>query len=233
MNFELLKELGLDSDLSTKTQFAKYLELFKAYNSHTNLISKNDEKFLFEKHIFDSLALNLFFEKFNIPQTLMDIGTGGGFPSVPVSVAKPQIKIFAVDSISKKINFIKIVKQELNLKNLTPVVSRIEELPKELKSTFDLVTTRALGALPLILEYASAYLKIGGYFVAYKSIDSENELSQAKNAMKVLKMELVDEINYKLPLNENFDRKLLVFKKLNEVPDIYPRPFNIMKKNPL
>ena len=233
MNFDSLKTLNLDFNEETQNKLIKYIELFKKYNSHTNLISKNDENFLFEKHIYDSLAFNLFVNKYNLPEKIMDIGTGGGFPSVPLSVIYPKTKIFAVDSTSKKINFIKEIKNSFDLKNLTPEVCRIEELPEDLKETFDVVTTRALGNLNLILEYAVPYLKTGGYFVAYKSADSENELKKAQNALKVLNTKFIDVIDYKLPLEEDFNRKLLVFKKENSVSKIYPRTYNLMKKNPL
>ena len=233
MRFELLEQLGIKLNKKTEQNFIKYIELFKKYNAHTNLISKNDEEFLFEKHIFDSLAFNLFIKKYGIPKTVMDIGTGGGFPSLPLAILFPEIEIFAVDSTSKKINFLLQTKENLSLKNITPVVSRIEELPEKMKETFDVVTTRALGALPLILEYSIPYLKKGGYFVPYKSVDSETEISKSQNALKTLQSKLIDTIEYKLPLKENFDRKLLIFKKLDKTSSIYPRTYNIMKKSPL
>lgn len=229
MNFNLLSSLGIVIDEKLKEEFLKYIEIFKNYNSHTNLISKNDINVLFEKHIYDSLAFNLFVQKYKMPESIMDIGTGGGFPSVPLSLVLKNAKILAVDSTAKKINFIKQVKNELKIANLITRVSRVEELPHNLKENFDCVTTRALGALPLVLEYAIPYLKVGGYFVAYKSQDSEKELNLAKNVLKMLKTELVDIIEYKLPLEENFDRKLMIFKKLAKISKIYPRPYNTIK----
>ena len=233
MRFELLEQLGIKLSKKTEQNFIKYIELFKKYNAHTNLISKNDEEFLFEKHIFDSLAFNLFIKKYGTPKTVMDIGTGGGFPSLPLAILFPEIEIFAVDSTSKKINFILESKEILNLKNINPVASRIEKLPANLKESFDVVTTRALGSLPLILEYSIPYLKKNGYFVPYKSVDSETEILKSQNALKTLKTKLIDTIEYKLPLKENFDRKLLIFKKMDKTSSIYPRTYNIMKKSPL
>ena len=233
MNFKLLEDLGIKLNNKTEQNFIKYIELFKKYNAHTNLISKNDEILLFEKHIFDSLAFNLFIKKYGSPESIMDIGTGGGFPSLPLAILFPEIEIFAIDSTAKKINFILETKEILNLKNINPVVSRIEELPDNLKGSFDVVTSRALGSLQIILEYAIPYLKTNGYFVAYKSIDSKNELLKSQNAMKTLKTKLIDTIEYKLPLSENFDRKLMVFQKTDKIPSTYPRAYNIMKKLPL
>lgn len=233
MNFELLKNIKISIDDSSKTQFTEYIKLFKTYNLHTNLISKNDISLLFEKHIYDSLAFNLFVNKYGLPNKIMDIGTGGGFPSLPLALIYKNTKIVAIDSTQKKINFIKEVKEKMGLKNIEPLDSRIEELPNEYKNSFDVVTTRALGNLNLILEYAIPYLKIGGYFIAYKSIRSEKELLNSQNTLKILNTELIDTIEYKLPLKENFDRKLLIFKKTDKVSNIYPRTYNIIKKNPI
>ena len=233
MNYDLLFPLGINLSDKKKLLFEEYSELFKNYNSHTNLISKNDEKVLFEKHIYDSLSFNLFVKKYGIPKNIMDIGTGGGFPSVPLAIVYNYIKIYAVDSTEKKINFINEVKSKFALENVEPIASRIEELPADFKSCFDVVTSRALGALPLLLEYAVPYLKIGGYLVAYKSVESENEIYSAKNALKILKTSHIDTIEYKLPLTQNFSRKLLIFKKTAETPSNYPRKYSIIKNNPL
>ena len=230
---ELLKDIGVSLSETQVKSLEKYIKAFKNYNSHTNLISKNDVNILFEKHIFDSLAFNLFITKYGCPKTVMDIGTGGGFPSVPLAMLFNYIEITAVDSTAKKVNFIKEIKTEFKLGNIFPVISRIEELPQTYKSGFDAVTTRALGSLPLILEYAIPYIKTGGYFVAYKSVDSQNELKQAQNALNVLHTEHIDTIEYNLPLKENFNRKLLIFKKKAETSDFYPRKYSLIKNNPL
>ena len=107
--------------MENKEIFDKYTKLFIQENHKVNLISKNDEKLLWEKHICDSLALGLFFDKYTYPETLLDIGTGGGFPAIPVSIKYPNIKICAIDSIAKKIRAVETIKNGLNLQNLTPV----------------------------------------------------------------------------------------------------------------
>lgn len=213
--------------------FNKYISLFLEYNDKVNLISNNDVKLLFQKHIFDSLALNLFFKKYNCGAKVLDIGTGGGFPALPLSIAFESLNITAVDSIKKKINFLHLVKDELQLVNLNPKCSRIEELPVCLKNSFDVVTTRAMSDLREILEYAIPFVKTDGYFVAYKSIKADEELHNAKNALKVLNTVLVEKIEYKLPLDENNTRVLLVFKKTKNILDCYPRKNGLIKKKPL
>lgn len=228
--YENLTELNINLTEEKKELFNKYVSLFLDYNENVNLISKNDAKFLYEKHIFDSLALNLFFKN-NTKLKLLDIGTGGGFPSVPLSLAFESIKITAIDSINKKINFIKLAKNELGLDNLTPICARVEDLKE--KNSFDIVTSRAMADLREILEYAIPYVKVGGYFVAYKSIKAEEELENAKNALKTLNTVLVEKIEYKLPVEETGTRVLLVFKKVKDIPSSYPRKNGLVKKKPL
>lgn len=231
--FDKLKDLEIEFNEEKKKLFETYISLFLDYNSKVNLISKNDEKLLFEKHIFDSLALNLFLKNNRKLKKVMDIGTGGGFPSLPLSLAFEELEIIAVDSIKKKIKFIEQTASTLQIKNIKPTCSRVEDLPENLKNSFDIVTTRAMADLREILEYAIPYVKVGGYFIAYKSIKANEELEQAKNALKTLNTTLVDTIEYTLPIDENNTRVLLIFKKTKNIPTSYPRKNGLVKKKPL
>lgn len=196
-----------------KKDFAKYIDVFLDQNSKLNLISKNDEKYLWEKHIFDSLAIEKFFEKYfkEFPNdvTLLDIGTGGGFPSVPIALKYKNIEVYGLDSIRKKINAIENMKAELDIKNLHTICDRAENI----KDKFDIITSRAVAKLDKIANYALPLLKNGGYFVAYKSIKTQEEINDAKNILKKNKAEIIDVIEYNLPLEENFVRNLIVIKK--------------------
>ena len=196
-----------------KKDFAKYIDVFLDQNSKLNLISKNDEKYLWEKHIFDSLAIEKFFEKyfkeFSNGVTLLDIGTGGGFPSVPIALEYKNIEVYGLDSIRKKINAIENMKAELDIKNLHTICDRAENI----KDKFDIITSRAVAKLDKIANYALPLLKNGGYFVAYKSIKTQEEINDAKNILKKYKAEIIDVIEYNLPLEENFVRNLIVIKK--------------------
>lgn len=227
-----LEKLNFSDFSQYENLFLKYEECFLKYNLHTNLISKNDEKVLFEKHIFDSLAINLF-KKTNKCKTLLDIGTGGGFPAVPIAIAFPEIKVVGVDSIGKKIKFINEIASTLNLKNLCGITSRTEELPLNMKESFDIITSRAVAPLNIILEYAIPYLKVGGYFVAYKSKIVNEEIEQAQNALKILNCKIEEIIDYKLPLEENFERNLVIIKKLKATPKDFPRKVGLAKSVPL
>lgn len=196
--------------MENKEFYSEYMKVFLEENSKVNLISKNDEKFLWEKHIFDSLALEKFFEKYEIPKTMLDIGTGGGFPAVPVALTYPKIKVTALDSIAKKIRAIQTMKDKLNITNLTPVCSRVENTDGK----YNLVTSRAVSTLKNICEYALPKLYKGGYFVAYKSRKTPQEIEEAKNILKKYNSKIVDIIEYDLPLDEKITRNLIVIKHL-------------------
>ncbi|MBE7705265.1 MAG: 16S rRNA (guanine(527)-N(7))-methyltransferase RsmG [Cyanobacteria bacterium SIG29] len=229
--YNKLNTLNINLTEEKKELFDKYISLFLNYNENVNLISNNDSKVLFEKHIFDSLAMNLFLTNKKIK--VLDIGTGGGFPSIPLALVFDEMQISAVDSINKKINFINHAKSELNINNIKPICSRVEDLPENLKNSFDIVTTRAMADLREILEYAIPYTKVGGYFIAYKSLKANEELDNAKNALKSLNAVLIDKIEYNLPIEENNSRVLLIFKKNKNVLDCYPRKNGLVKKKPL
>lgn len=207
--------------MKNKDFFAQYIHAFLNQNSFVNLISKNDEKFLWEKHIFDSLSIEKFFEKFGIHDltgmNLLDFGTGGGFPSVPLALAYPELEVIAVDSIRKKVNAISAIKDELNITNLVPVCTRVENLGSNSEylsePLFDIVTSRAVASLDKIVEYALPKLKDNGYFVAYKSRKVSEEIEAARTNLKKYKAEIIDIIEYALPLEENYTRNLVIIQK--------------------
>ena len=233
----ILKEkLKLNCTKQIQTKLKCFSEIFKIYNSHTNLISKNDEKFLFEKHIYDSLAFNLFIEKYGFENKhlkLLDIGAGGGFPSIPIAIFYKNISVYPLDSIAKKVGFIELAQKELMLENLFPICERVENLSPDNKGNFDIIVSRAVAPLNIIMEYALPYVKNGGFFIAYKAKNSSSEIEQANNALKILKSEIIDKINYELPLDENFVRELIVIKKHETVSSVYPRKASQIKRNPL
>ena len=196
--------------------FQKYIEVFYKENSKLNLISKNDEKFLWEKHIYDSLSIEKFFEKYThfIPENLLDIGCGGGFPSVPVALCYPNIKVTALDSIRKKINAVENIKSQLNIENLYPLCERAENI----NGKFDMITSRAVASLDKLCAYALPLLD--GYFAAYKSVKVDEEIKKAQNILKSFNAEVVDVIEYKLPLKENFTRNLVIIRKISPLQTV-------------
>ena len=197
--------------IEIKTNFDKYIKTFLEENSKINLMSKNDEKLIFEKHIFDSLSIKLLFDKLDtIPNTILDIGTGGGFPSIPVALEYPEIQVTGIDSIQKKINAISNIAKELQIKNIEFIRDRVENI-KDKK--YDMITSRAVAQASLLIEYAYPPLKKDGYLVLYKSKNVDEEIEKAKPLIRKLHMKISDIIEYSLPLEENYNRCLLVLQK--------------------
>ena len=195
--------------MENKKIFEKYSQIFIEENHKINLISKNDEKFLWEKHIYDSLSLGLFFEKYEKPDNLLDIGTGGGFPSVPLAIKYPEIKITAVDSIGKKIRAVETFKEKLHLDNLIPICTRVENIDQK----FACITSRAVASLDKICEYALPKLNKDGYFIAFKSKKINEEIKQAEKILKKHNAKIIDIIEYELPTEEKPERYLIIIKK--------------------
>lgn len=196
--------------MNNKIIFNKYKTLFLEKNSVLNLISKNDEQYLEEKHIFDSLSINLFFKKYgNDFKTLLDIGTGGGFPALPIAIEYPQIKVTGIDSTTKKINAINEIASNLELKNFIGIADRVENL-KNVK--FDLITSRAVAKLGQIAKYALPLMTKSSFLIVYKSKTAQEEIKNAEKFLKKNKAKVIDVIEYKLPLEETYERNLVVIK---------------------
>lgn len=201
--------------MNDKDFYSQYINVFLSQNAKLNLISKNDEKYLWEKHIYDSLSIENFFNKYlkpdiNNPKTkLLDIGTGGGFPAVPIAITYPEIEVFALDSIRKKINAIENIKLELNLQNLHTICDRAEKI----NGKFSIITSRAVAPLNVIIDYAMPLLDKNGYFVAYKSLKASEEIFEAKNTLKKHNAQVIDLISYELPLKENHTRNLVIINR--------------------
>lgn len=210
VELDKLKTLGIELSKKQEELLDKYARIFLEKNSRLNLISKNDEKLLFEKHIYDSFAINLFIKP-KKGQSLLDIGTGGGFPSIPLSLLYGELDVYALDSIKKKIRALEEIKQELDIKNLYPVCERAENFKKP--GGFDYVTSRAVAPIKVILQYAAPHIKKEGYFIAYKSKKALDELEEAKSVIKRTGLKMVDIVEYELPLEEAHQRNLVVFQK--------------------
>ena len=197
--------------IEIKTNFDKYIKTFLEENSKINLMSKNDEKLIFGKHIFDSLSIKLLFDKLDtLPNTILDIGTGGGFPSIPIALEYTEIQVTGIDSIQKKINAISNIAKELQIKNIEFIRDRVENI-KDKK--YDMITSRAVAQASLLIEYAYPLLKKDGYLVLYKSKNVDEEIEKAKPLIRKLHMKISDIIEYSLPLEENYNRCLLVLQK--------------------
>lgn len=204
---ELIKKLyNFEPSIEVIDRLKKWEELFIEYNSHTNLISKNDISVIFEKHVLDSLSITLF-DEFKNASSILDVGVGGGFPSAIISIFYPNKKVYGVDSRIKKINFLNILKQELNLDNFEPIYKRVEDINP---LNVDIITNRAVGKIDEVWNLSKKHLKSGGYFISYKSKTAEEEANFAIKKFRELKNP--EFISYNLPTFENSVRKLVIFK---------------------
>lgn len=199
----LLKDLNIKLTQDIIDKFNIWHEAFIQYNSHTNLMSRGDVEFLFEKHVFDSLAINLW-EKFSNYKNILDVGTGGGFPSVILAICFPDKNIIANDSRIKKINFIKEIKEKLSLKNIEILYSRIEKIEP---LGVDLVVSRAVGKMIDVYELSKKHLNEKGKFLIYKSKTLEDEINNFKKKYKNADFEIIP---YKIPLEEEYERNLVI-----------------------
>lgn len=215
-------------------KFEKFENHIKEFNTHTNLLSSNDINLIYEKHFTDSLA---FLKVFSPSKSAMilDIGSGGGFPIIPIAIIMKNSKIFSIDSTKKKVDFLNNSANIINLDNFLSINIRAEEMAYDnnFREKFDYVTARAVGNLALISELAIPYLKIGGKFIAYKSTKVQEEIDLAQNTISILGGKIIDIIEYNLDLPENYTRNLVVIEKIKSTEKIYPRSYNLIKAKPL
>lgn len=218
-------EMGVELDGSKAAALLAYMDLVLEANEKFNLTAIKQKDEFIVKHIVDSLL-----GVSEIPEgaRLCDIGSGAGFPCVPIAAAREDISAVALDSTAKKMTFVAEAAKKIGLSNVKTVAGRAEE-QKNLFGCFDAVTARAVSSLPILLELAIPLLKIGGTFIAYKTDDSELEIS--KNALSILGAECVKTKSATLYGGDK--RTLLVFKKLKATDSKYPRLYGAIKKKPL
>lgn len=225
-----------DADITEQqlSQFEDFERYLQSYNTHTNLVSAKDSALIWEKHFIDSVAFSHYLKN-NNAYKILDIGSGGGFPVIMEAILLPKSNVVALDSTAKKTNFLKSAAEHIGLKNFSVINDRAEDVAhrKTFRGKFDVVTARAVGNLAQISELALPFLKSGGCFIAYKSAKIQQEIEEAKNTIEILGGKIEDIFEYKLELQENFERNLVLIRKENTSPDVYPRSFSAIKNNPL
>ncbi len=209
--------------------FEKYYNLLIEWNKKFNLTSITERDEVILKHFLDSCVTIMMI---NDNSYIIDIGAGAGFPSIPLKILNPTLKLVLVDSVNKKITFLNEIIKQLNLKNTIAIHERIEDIAhKEIyREKFDYVVSRAVASLNTLSEYALPFLKLDGIFLAYKSFDVESEINNSKNAIALLGGKLENIIIKNL---ENLSRKIVVIKKINLTQKLYPRSKNKPRTNPL
>jgi len=223
---ELLNQLGLSQEQISK--FEVYLELLLEWNNKFNLTAITDRDEIEEKHFLDSIEIVKFFDLNN--KTLLDVGSGAGFPGIPLAIAVPSLNVTLLEANGKKITFLQEVVKKLNLGNVKVVQGRAEELNS--RESYDIVTARAVKELNILLEIAFYLVKVGGCFIAYKGPGAKEELERAKGALKALGADKPVLVEYKLQKSQN-SRVFLKILKKSATSKRYPRRYGEIVKHPL
>ena len=228
-----LNVYGLSLEKRQMCQFLKYYELLVEWNSFMNLTAITEFNEVIDKHFIDSLAICEYVD-FKNGDSLIDIGTGAGFPGIPLKIVFPNLKITLLDSLNKRINFLNTVIDELDLKDITTIHGRAEDFAKkpEYREQFDLCVSRAVANLSTLSEYCIPYINKGGQFVPYKSGEIDEEVAQAKKAVHILGGTIEDVVKFQLPGTE-IGRSFVKIKKVQNTAKKYPRKAGLPSKEPL
>lgn len=224
---ELFSKYNISLTSSQEDMFLKYFEFLVEENQKYNLTAITEKEEVFSKHFLDS-ALPISIFKNNA--SVIDIGSGAGFPAVPLKILKVSLSVTMVDSLNKRVNFLNQLCSLFNLKNISAIHARAEEFIKNNREKFDYAVARAVAPLNTLLEYLVPYLKVGGRCVIYKSQKLDEELKNAENAIKVLNVKIEKILTYQIG---DAERKILVMKKFASTNAKYPRGKNLPKLKPL
>ncbi|MGP6147421.1 16S rRNA (guanine(527)-N(7))-methyltransferase RsmG [Jeotgalibaca sp. A122] len=227
-------ELGLELSEKQMQQYNRYYELLVEWNEKINLtaITERDEVYL--KHFFDSITLGLHTDVLKGEVALCDVGAGAGFPSIPLKIAYPEIKVTIVDSLNKRISFLELLFKELALEGVRCFHDRAETFGQnpEHRAAYDIVTARAVARMSVLSELCVPLVKKGGYFVAMKASSSQEELDDAKAAIATLGGKVEEDYAFELPKEEG-ERHIVLIKKTKDTPKKYPRKPGLPNKKPL
>ena len=228
-----LNELGITLTDQQKQQFVKFYELLVEWNKVMNLTGITECEEVNEKHFLDSLSIVKAIDISKV-ETIIDVGTGAGFPGIPLKIAFPHLKVVLLDSLNKRIKFLDTVIDELGLVDIKTIHGRAEDFAKQsdYREQFDLCVSRAVANLATLSEYCIPYVKKGGLFVPYKSGEIEEEIDQSKKAVHVLGGKIEDVVKFRLPGTE-IGRSFVIIRKLQNTARKYPRKAGLPSKEPI
>lgn len=224
---EIFNSYNINLSNEQEEKFLRYYEFLVQENQKYNLTAITSKEDVFCKHFLDSVLPTEEIEK---NAKVIDIGSGAGFPAVPLKIVRPDLKFTLVDSLNKRVNFLNQLFYKINLSDIEAVHSRAEDYIKNNREKFDISVARAVAPLNTLLEYMVPYLKVGGKCLIYKSQKLEEELLQAKTAMEILSVKVVKILQYELA---GATRKVLVVEKMEKTKEKYPRGKNLPKLKPL
>lgn len=234
MDFVTFKAKLLENNIILSDEqiesYKTYSKLLQEWNKVMDLTAIDEEEQIIEKHFYDSLISAKYFKYEN--QTLLDIGSGAGFPGLVLAIAFPNLNITLLEPTLKRCNFLNAVINELGLKNVNVINDRAENFISAKREAYDLVTSRAVSRLNMLLELSIPFLRVNGYMIALKGKNAELELNEAKNALDLLNTKLLNKFDLKLPSEEE-NRSILILQKKSITNTKYPRNYGTIKKKPL
>ncbi len=228
-----LETLGISLSEGQLGQFLRYYELLAEWNGRMNLTAITEYQEVLKKHFVDSLSLTRVCSPARIG-SLIDVGTGAGFPGLALKIAFPGLQVTLLDSLNKRIRFLEAVIEELKLKDVKAVHGRAEDYAAtgSWREGFDLCVSRAVANLSTLSEYCIPFVKIGGYFIAYKSEKADSEVSEARKAINLLGGRIKERAEFTLP-DSDIRRSLVVVEKARRTPEKYPRKAGLPSKEPI
>lgn len=225
--------LGIELTELQIAQFKEFYEMLVEKNKVMNLTTITDIEDVIDKHFVDSVSL---INGIDLEQDhkILDMGTGAGFPGIPLKIVFPHLNIVMMDSLNKRIKFIDEVIEHFGMKGATAVHGRAEDFAKQEKhrEQYDLCISRAVANLSTLSEYCMPYVRVGGYFIPYKSGSVQEELAESERAVHLLGGDIEDISTFKLP-GTDIDRTLIMIRKINKTPKKYPRKAGLPSKEPL
>ncbi len=231
---QLSNEMNIELTPEMLSAFDSYYHMLVEKNKVMNLtaITEKDEVIL--KHFVDSISVAAAVPEFSKKAKILDVGTGAGFPGIPLKITFPDTNVTLLDSLNKRVLFLQEVTDSLGLNKITAIHDRAEDAARkpELRGRFEIVVSRAVAALPVLAEYTLPFLKEGGYLICYKTPEAEKELEEAAHAISVLGGGKSSIYEYTLP-GTDITRSFIVIKKIKATPKAYPRKAGTAKKNPL